>query len=99
MISAYASTSTAVEAMKWGAYDYLPKPFKVGEMKTVIRDALTAAQHRGVKEKAEEEPAGIHDFQGIVGNSQALRKIFDLIPRMAAGTSNVLITGESGTGK
>ncbi|HYR02979.1 MAG TPA: sigma-54 dependent transcriptional regulator [Syntrophobacteria bacterium] len=99
MISAYASTSTAVEAMKWGAYDYLPKPFKVTEMKTVIRDALAAAQQRGVKDRAEEGPAGIPEFQGIVGNSQELRKIFDLIPRVAAATSNVLITGESGTGK
>jgi two-component system response regulator PilR (NtrC family) len=99
MISAYASTATAVEAMKWGAYDYLPKPFKVGEMKAVIRDALAAAQHRGAKERAEEEPAGAPEFQGIVGRSQALRKIFDLIPRVAAATSNVLITGESGTGK
>ena len=99
MISAYASTSTAVEAMKWGAYDYLPKPFEVGEMKTVIRDALASAQHREVKERAEEEPAGIPEFQGIVGRSQALGKVFDLIPRIAAATSNVLITGESGTGK
>ncbi|RLA87600.1 MAG: sigma-54-dependent Fis family transcriptional regulator, partial [Deltaproteobacteria bacterium] len=43
MISAYASTSTAVEAMKLGAYDYLPKPFKVRELKTVIQDALATA--------------------------------------------------------
>jgi two-component system response regulator PilR (NtrC family) len=99
MISAYASTSTAVEAMKWGAYDYLPKPFKVGEMKAVIRDALTAAQQREVKEDAGEQPLGIPCYQGIVGNSQEMRKIFDLIPRVAAATSNVLITGESGTGK
>ncbi len=99
MISAYASTSTAVEAMKWGAYDYLPKPFKVGEMKAVIRDALTAAQQREVKENAEEQPLGIPSFQGIVGNSQEMRKVFDLIPRVAAATSNVLITGDSGTGK
>jgi len=99
MISAYASTSTAVEAMKWGAYDYLPKPFKVGEMKAVIRDALTAAQQREVKESEAEQPLGIPTYQGIVGNSQEMRKIFDLIPRVAAATSNVLITGESGTGK
>ena len=99
MISAYASTSTAVEAMKWGAYDYLPKPFKVGEMKAVIRDALTAAQQREMKENEAEQPLGIPTYQGIVGNSQEMRKIFDLIPRVAAATSNVLITGESGTGK
>jgi two-component system response regulator PilR (NtrC family) len=99
MISAYATTSTAVEAMKWGAYDYLPKPFKVGEMKAVIRDALTAAPQREVKDDAGEQPVGIPSYQGIVGKSQEMRKIFDLIPRVAAATSNVLITGESGTGK
>jgi two-component system response regulator PilR (NtrC family) len=99
MISAYATTSTAVEAMKWGAYDYLPKPFKVGEMKAVIRDALTAAPQREVKDDAGEQPVGIPSYQGIVGKSQEMRKIFDLIPRVAVATSNVLITGESGTGK
>lgn len=99
MISAYASTSTAVEAMKWGAYDYLPKPFKVAEMKAVIRDALTATQQREFKEKGENEATDISNYQGIVGKSSELRKIFDLIPRIAAATSNVLITGESGTGK
>jgi two-component system response regulator PilR (NtrC family) len=99
MISAYATTSTAVEAMKWGAYDYLPKPFKVGEMKAVIRDALTSAPQREVKDDAGEQRVGIPSYQGIVGKSQEMRKIFDLIPRVAAATSNVLITGESGTGK
>jgi two-component system response regulator PilR (NtrC family) len=99
MISAYASTSTAVEAMKWGAYDYLPKPFKVREIKGVIRDALVAAQAQEAQEKVAADKTSGTEYHGIVGESQEIRKILDLIPRIAAATSNVLITGESGTGK
>ncbi|MGD8509490.1 MAG: sigma-54 dependent transcriptional regulator, partial [Syntrophobacterales bacterium] len=99
MISAYASTSTAVEAMKWGAYDYLPKPFKVKEIKTVIQDALATAQSQEPEEEAAADKASATDYHGIVGESPELKKILELIPRIAAATSNVLITGESGTGK
>lgn len=98
MISAYASTSTAVEAMKDGAYDYLPKPFKVQEMKAVIRDALEKARVQESREALPEDE-GIPAYYGIVGQSVEMKKIFDLIPRVATATSNVLITGESGTGK
>ncbi|MBW1982467.1 MAG: sigma-54-dependent Fis family transcriptional regulator [Deltaproteobacteria bacterium] len=99
LISAYATTSTAVEAMKWGAYDYLPKPFKVQEMKSVIRDALATAQTQEVLHKRVPTDAAVSDQYGIIGTSSEMKKIFDLIPRIAAATSNVLITGESGTGK
>jgi len=99
MISAYASTSTAVEAMKWGAYDYLPKPFKVREIKGVIRDALSAAQAQEQQEKVDVDTSRADNYHGIVGDSPEIKKILELIPRIAAATSNVLITGESGTGK
>ncbi len=99
MISAYASTSTAVEAMKWGAYDYLPKPFKLREIKGVIRDALATVQAQGGPEKAVKDKPSAPLYHGIVGESQEIKKILELIPRIAAATSNVLITGESGTGK
>ena len=99
MISAYASTSTAVEAMKWGAYDYLPKPFKVREIKTVIHDALASAQSQEPQEKPAVDTASATHCHGIVGESPELKKILELIPRVAAAASNVLITGESGTGK
>jgi two-component system response regulator PilR (NtrC family) len=99
LISAYASTSTAVEAMKWGAYDYLPKPFKVSEIKDVIRDALETAEAQESQEmEVRDGTAGIN-YHGIVGESPEIKKILELLPRIAAGTSNVLITGESGTGK
>lgn len=99
LISAYASTSTAVEAMKWGAYDYLPKPFKVREIKAVIRDALETAEAQESQEmEVRDGTAGIN-HHGIVGESPEVKKILELLPRIAAATSNVLITGESGTGK
>ena len=99
MISAYASTSTAVEAMKWGAYDYLPKPFKVREIKAVIRDALETAEAQESQEVEERDATAGINFHGIVGDSPEIKKILELLPRIAAATSNVLITGESGTGK
>jgi two-component system response regulator PilR (NtrC family) len=99
LISAYASTSTAVEAMKWGAYDYLPKPFKVSEIKDVIRDALETAEAQESQEmEVRDGTAGIN-YHGIVGESPEIKKILELLPRIADATSNVLITGESGTGK
>jgi two-component system response regulator PilR (NtrC family) len=99
MISAYASTSTAVEAMKWGAYDYLPKPFKVREIKAVIRDALETSEAQESQEIEMGDTTDAIDYHGIVGESPEIKKILELLPRIAAATSNVLITGESGTGK
>lgn len=96
IISAYASTETAVAAMKEGAYDYLPKPFKVDEMRTVISNALRAREEGGKLGPASEGP---FHFGAIIGESAAMRKVFELIRRFAATSSNVLITGESGTGK
>ncbi len=96
IISAYASTETAVAAMKEGAYDYLPKPFKIDEMRTVIRNAL---ESRHGDDRSPQKPEGPHYFGFLIGESLPMRRIYDLIRRVASNTSNVLITGESGTGK
>lgn len=96
MISAYASTETAVAAMKEGAYDYLPKPFKIDEMRAVIHNALKS---KGGEGKTREIREGPLYFGCFIGESPAMRKIYDLVERIAATSSNVLITGESGTGK
>ncbi len=96
IISAYASTETAVAAMKEGAYDYLPKPFKIDEMRTVIRNAL---ESRHSDSGASPKPEGPLYFDLLIGESPAMMRIYDLIRRVASNTSNVLITGESGTGK
>ncbi|NLI81803.1 MAG: sigma-54-dependent Fis family transcriptional regulator [Deltaproteobacteria bacterium] len=96
IISAYASTETAVEAMNEGAYDYLPKPFDMEEMRAVIRHALQSKGEAGAGETTKEGPLY---FGCLIGESPAMRKVYDLIKRIAGTGSNVLITGESGTGK
>ena len=96
IISAYASAETAVSAMKEGAYDYLPKPFKIDEMRSVIRNALTSKEGG---EKLRHTDEGPFHFGCFIGESPAMRRIYDLIRRVASTSSNVLVTGESGTGK
>ncbi len=96
-ISAYASTETAVAAMQEGAYDYLPKPFSIDEMRTVISNALACKGDDCRLRKGEDE--GPLHFGCLIGESPAMQKIYELIRRVADTTSTVLITGESGTGK
>ncbi|MDH3328727.1 MAG: sigma-54 dependent transcriptional regulator [Desulfobulbaceae bacterium] len=92
MITAFASPEDAVVAMKNGAYDYITKPFKVEEIKKVIKSA-TARKTVSTEELPSEY------FPEIIGHSQEMVKIFDLINRIAPTPANVLIYGESGTGK
>ncbi len=93
MITAYASPEDAIAAMKAGAYDYLTKPFKLKEVKAVIRNALL----KSAGPAEEEKPAGM--FQGLVSHSPKMLKIFNLIKQVGGTKTNVFITGESGTGK
>ena len=102
IVTAYASTETAVEAMKQGAYDYITKPFKIEEIKLIIRNALEKRKLREenllLKRKIQEWTAsGL--IGGIVGKSPAIVRIIEIMVKIADSPSNVLITGESGTGK
>lgn len=99
MITAYATAETAVEAMKEGAYDYILKPFKVDEIKLVIRNALEKKMLRVENTLLKREIEADKGFENFVGRSPAMEKVFDLITRVAEKNSTVLITGESGTGK
>jgi two-component system response regulator PilR (NtrC family) len=96
IMSAYASAETAVVAMKEGAYDYLPKPFKIDEMRTAITNALLSRQGDELARDVHEGPLY---FGCLIGESPPMRKVYELIKRVASTSSNVLITGESGTGK
>lgn len=99
MITAFGTTENAVEAMKMGAYDYLTKPFKLDEVRLVVQNALRA-QNLEVENKVLKKELGKeYSFQNIVGNSEKMHRIFDLIKRVSTTPTNVLITGESGTGK
>lgn len=99
MISAFATTETAVEAMKDGAYDFIPKPFDVNEVRQTISNALERRTLLQEKEALEAELQKTYNFGKIVGNSPAMRKLYKTITQVAPTRSNVLITGESGTGK
>ena len=90
VITAYASLDSAVKAKKEGAYDYLPKPFRLEDLRRKLKEALKSSAPR-------EEITG--EFMGIIGRSPAMRRLFSLLPKIARAESNVLITGESGTGK
>lgn len=98
LISAFATASTAVEAMKEGAYDYIPKPFKVREFKRIVKESLQS--RRAVTgEETRESSTGRPYFGFLVGESPKMRKVYDLIEKVAQTKSNILISGESGTGK
>ena len=99
MISAFATTETAVEAMNMGAYDYVPKPFDNEELKQTIAKALDLKTIEHEKEIIEDELKKNLHFDLIVGNSPAMLHIYKMIRQVAPTRTNVLITGESGTGK
>lgn len=98
MISAFATAQTAVEAMKEGAYDYIPKPFKVGEFKRIIKEALQSRRSAPAEDSRKKPESRVH-FGCLVGESPRMRRIYELIEKVAQTRSNILISGESGTGK
>ncbi|WP_455377693.1 sigma-54-dependent transcriptional regulator [Petrachloros mirabilis] len=99
VVSAFATADSAVEAMKHGAYDYLTKPFQVDEVQLIVRNALEKRRLSTENMLLKREMASQSSFARIVGQSEAMRKVFDLVRKVADAKSNVLICGESGTGK
>jgi two-component system response regulator PilR (NtrC family) len=99
VITAFASTETAVEAMKLGAYDYLTKPFKLDEIKLTIANALERKRLQDENQALKRQLRRERGFDNFIGESRQMQDIFDTIRKAADGLSNVLVTGESGTGK
>jgi two-component system response regulator PilR (NtrC family) len=99
MMTAYASTSTAVEAMRLGAVDYFTKPFNMDELRLKVRQHLEA--HRLKQENLLLKRAlhSRHEFSNIIGTSETMLSVFRLVETIARTNSTILITGESGTGK
>ena len=96
MISAFATADTAVEAMKEGAYDYIPKPFKVREFKNIIKDTLESRKNNGSRcHQSSFNDSFPRHFDCMIGESPQMRKVYDLIERVAETKSNILIFGES----
>ncbi len=108
MITAFASTETAIEALQHGAYDYITKPFRMEDLRAVIGRALE--KRRSQKPPAAASPNDMEAQQGqmlfqalqgshVVGKSPKMIEVYRTIGTVAIGDSTVLITGESGTGK
>jgi len=99
VITAFSSVDTAIQAMKQGAYDYISKPFKEDEILLVLEKALERrdilAENRRLRAAVRER----FDFSNFIGRSAAMRRVFEVIAKVAETKSTVLITGESGTGK
>jgi len=99
LMTAYASVETAVEALKKGAYDYLTKPLDFDELRLVLERGL---EHTHLKEEnlLLKERLGIRfDRRSIIGRSEAMAKLLDLVAQVAPSEATVLLNGESGTGK
>src|SRR5947207_10798642 len=99
MITAFASTETAVEAMRLGACDYLSKPFDVDLLKMKVREKLESRALRQENVLLKRTLGLTHQFANIVGRSQIMLDVFKMIETVARTSSTILITGESGTGK
>ncbi|MFH7321307.1 sigma-54-dependent transcriptional regulator [Desulfurivibrio sp. D14AmB] len=99
LVTAFASPDDAVLAMKNGAFDYITKPFKVGEIKDIIQGALNSRRNLDLPLPTSTAQQPANEFEGIIGGSAEMLKIYDIIRRVAPTQANVLIHGESGTGK
>ena len=99
IITAFASLETAVEALRAGAYDYVIKPIIHEEIKRVVRNALRERALRIenllLKKQIEER----YDFEKIIGQSSEIKSLIDDVKKIAGSKSNVIIFGETGTGK
>ncbi|HYM60825.1 MAG TPA: sigma-54 dependent transcriptional regulator [Thermoanaerobaculia bacterium] len=99
IITAYSSIDGAIEAMKHGAFHYIPKPFKNEEVVITVKKALEQRRLSSENERLKAELSERYSFSNIIGKSETMRKVFDLIRLAAPSRSNILIVGESGTGK
>jgi len=99
LMTAYATAQTAVEAMRKGAYDYLIKPFEMVEMKLKVKQILEkrelAKENIDLKDKLKDK----YSLDNIIGTSEAMQKVYQMVEKVAPRDATVLIRGESGTGK
>ncbi len=99
MMSAYGSISEAVEAMKIGALDYLVKPFDIEELKIIINRAIKQYELEVENIYYREEEEKRFNFDEIIGKSNSINRVLEMVKNVSPTTATVLITGESGTGK
>jgi nitrogen regulation protein NR(I) len=98
MMTAFGTVDTAIEAMKFGAFEYILKPFEVDRLKTVLQKAVHTSSSRK-RASTNSIPIGDHQGQRLIGSSQSMQDVYKLIGQVAGQNVTVLIVGESGTGK
>ncbi len=99
MITAFGTTETAIEAMKLGAYDYINKPFKIDEIRLIVKKAIEKKRLREELSLLREKIKTSYTLENIIGKSSKMQEMFTMIPKIAQSNSNVIIIGESGSGK
>ncbi len=99
VITAFSSIDGAIEAMKHGAFHYIPKPFKNEEVILTVNKALEQRRLSRENERLKEELSEKYAYANIIGKSEPMKKVYDLIRLAAPSRSNILVIGESGTGK
>ena len=99
LITAFGSIETAIEAMRRGAFHYVIKPFKLAEMAVNVERAFEHRKLQRDNTALRQEITRTWSVNGILGKSQNMKAVFDLVNRVSQATANILISGESGTGK
>lgn len=99
VMTSYGTVSSAVEAMKHGASDYITKPFKRDELVLVIEKILQMQRLEGEVDRLRSELGEKYTFSNIIGESPKIKKIYDIISHVSGTEANILIQGETGTGK
>ena len=99
VMSAFGTVENAVEAMKKGALDFLPKPFSLDHLSVVVEKALEMSKLRDENRELRAALGEKYQFDNIIGRSQAMQEIFATVTRVAGTRATVLLAGESGVGK
>jgi len=99
IITAYASIESAISAMKMGAFDYIQKPFKHAELLLIVQRAIAHKRLQEENLRLKDELKRKFSFEKIIGKSEVMNQVFELIKASAPTRSTILIEGESGTGK
>jgi DNA-binding NtrC family response regulator len=99
LITGYATIDTAIEAMKRGAYHYVPKPFKLDQVRMVVREALEKVALKKENRRLRESVEALKDRFEIVTQDPEMLRVLDTVRDVTPTDCNILITGESGTGK
>src|SRR6185295_13535747 len=99
VVTGYATVKDAVEAIKRGAADFVNKPFQIDELLHVLDSAFEKRRLKSENAYLRAQLEERYSFEGMIGKSRVMTRLFQLLETVAATTSTVLITGETGTGK